>query len=295
MSAVVLGLGSNLGARRALLSAAIALLDGLSGCRVIACSSLYRTPPLGPPQPDYLNAAVRVTWDAGLPDLLAATQQIEAQLARQRAVRWGPRTLDIDILWWSGGEVHDGLLEVPHQGLAGRAFALAPLLDVAPTLRATWGPRLAALGGPPEVARPGWLTPVPTSGGALATPWLSDAGELAALLPALIGCISAPSVRATHTLPLEAPSALDDAALQRWLAQATRAAFLGGFVVTRAAITARDATCVRGVLVGKAGASPRRLEPLVVRIERRDAHEARALVAHSAPDDGADFAESFTM
>lgn len=295
MSAVVLGLGSNLGARRALISAAIALLDGLPGCRVVARSGLYATPPLGPPQPDYLNAAVRVTWDGDLAELLAATQRIEAALARQRTLRWGPRTLDLDLLWWSGGEVRDARLEVPHPGLRARAFALAPLLDVAPDLREIFRPHLAALGGPPPRACPGWLAPIPMPDGALATPWLSDEVELAALLPALIACTSAPPVRATHTLPLEPPRALAGAALHRWLAQATRAAFLGGFAVSRAAITAHDATSVRGVLVGEAGALPRQLAPLVVRVERRDAHEARALVAHGAPDDGADFAESFTM
>ncbi|HEY6876395.1 MAG TPA: 2-amino-4-hydroxy-6-hydroxymethyldihydropteridine diphosphokinase, partial [Polyangiales bacterium] len=147
----VLGLGTNLGARRSILEAAIALL----GDRVVARSALYATPPLGPPQPDYLNAAVRVVWDGELEALLDRTQAIEVGLGRERRVRWGPRTLDIDILYFSAGAFSSPRLCVPHPELTRRAFALAPLLDVAPEL-ATLGSELAHVGGPPTRAQPSW-------------------------------------------------------------------------------------------------------------------------------------------
>src|SRR4051794_26274702 len=95
----VLGLGTNLGARRAILQSAIALLA--PHAPVLARSALYATPPLGPPQPDYLNAAVRVHWDDSPERLLALAHRVETQLGRERRERWGPRTLDVDILHWS--------------------------------------------------------------------------------------------------------------------------------------------------------------------------------------------------
>src|ERR1700712_3870484 len=144
MPEAVLGLGGNLGARRAIFQAAIALLDAQPGCRVLARSKLYETPPLGPPQPDYLNAAVRVSFAGEVEPLLELVQRIERLLGRERRERWGARTLDIDVLHWSAGPVQSASLEVPHRELARRSFALAPLLDVAPELALQWGPTLEA-------------------------------------------------------------------------------------------------------------------------------------------------------
>lgn len=131
---IVVGLGSNLGSRESYLRAAALLLDGRGDVAVAARSRLYHTPPLGPPQPTYLNAALRLETalhpSALLPELLA----IESALGRVRTERWGPRLLDLDILVWSGGAVRTDVLEVPHPGLAERDFAVAPLLDVAPEL-----------------------------------------------------------------------------------------------------------------------------------------------------------------
>lgn len=151
----VIGLGSNLGSREAMLRAAITLL----GLEVVATSRLYRTPaltltPSAAPQPEFLNAAVRVRTELAPLALLGELHRVEAQLGRVRVERWGPRTIDLDFLYWEGGAVDASGLTVPHPGLRDRAFALAPLLDVAPELRASLGPRLAAL-EPADVT--GWM------------------------------------------------------------------------------------------------------------------------------------------
>src|SRR5688572_28851136 len=132
MPRAVLGLGSNLGARRALFDCARTLLAAQPGVRVAAVSRLYHTPPLGPPQPGYLNAAMALDWPGTPRSLLTITQHVEALLRRQRGQPWGPRTLDLDILYWSGGGVHEPGLRVPHPELTRRAFALVPLAEVAP-------------------------------------------------------------------------------------------------------------------------------------------------------------------
>lgn len=143
----VIGLGANLGSRRASLDAAIALLPG-EGARVARVSKLYESEPLGPPQPRYYNAAVRVDSDREAHDLLARLLEIERRLGRTRApaARWRARTLDLDILW-STTHAASAALSIPHARLRERWFALAPLLDVAPELAAEYGPSLAALGG----------------------------------------------------------------------------------------------------------------------------------------------------
>lgn len=135
-TAVVVGLGANLGPRRETLAAAVEALRRLARPGAPFCvSSLYETEPLGPPQPAFLNAAVLLHPQGSPPDLLAfldALQDIEARHGRIRDVRWGPRTLDLDLLWWEGGEVNHPRLRVPHPELGRRAFALLPLLDVVP-------------------------------------------------------------------------------------------------------------------------------------------------------------------
>ena len=97
-----------------------------------AVSSLYETPPVGPPQPMFLNAAVALTTELDPPGLLLALLSIEQRLGRVRRERWGPRTLDLDILWNAGMRWDTPELTVPHPELRRRAFALRPLLDVAP-------------------------------------------------------------------------------------------------------------------------------------------------------------------
>lgn len=128
----VVGLGANLGDRRTTLGRAVAALFAEPGIRGRAVSALYETDPVGPPQPDYLNAAVRLELDGTPEALLDVLQAIEQQSGRTRTDRWGPRTLDLDLLWLDGVEVAAARLVVPHPHLHERRFALAPLLDVAP-------------------------------------------------------------------------------------------------------------------------------------------------------------------
>lgn len=129
----VIGLGSNLGGRRSNLRQAVRALAGLG--TLVAVSPLYETVPLGPPQPDYLNAAVRLSTELSARALLDRLLSIEVALGRERRERWGPRTLDLDVLWIHGVVVREEGLTVPHPELRRRAFALVPLLDVAPEAR----------------------------------------------------------------------------------------------------------------------------------------------------------------
>jgi 2-amino-4-hydroxy-6-hydroxymethyldihydropteridine diphosphokinase len=126
----VIGLGSNLGDRRGTLAKAAAEIRALG--EVTAVSSLYETAPVGPPQPMFLNAAVALSTRLDPPGLLAALLAIERRLGRVRRERWGPRSIDLDILWIAGVVFDAAELKVPHPELRGRAFALCPLLDVAP-------------------------------------------------------------------------------------------------------------------------------------------------------------------
>jgi 2-amino-4-hydroxy-6-hydroxymethyldihydropteridine diphosphokinase len=141
----VVGFGSNLGDRLATMRAALAELARVA--RVEVTSRVYESPALvwcssphpsgvrtqGPPQGDYLNAAALIAWEGEPEALLDALLAIEAKLGRVRREKWGPRTIDLDVLWSEDREVHTPRLTVPHPELAKRAFAVAPLLDVAPT------------------------------------------------------------------------------------------------------------------------------------------------------------------
>jgi dihydroneopterin aldolase/2-amino-4-hydroxy-6-hydroxymethyldihydropteridine diphosphokinase len=129
----VLALGTNLGDRVAVLRAAVAELGQLDDVRVDAVSPAVETAPVGgPEQPDYLNAVVLVTTGLTANALLAASQRIEAGQGRQRSVRWGPRTLDVDVVRYGDLLSDDPMLELPHPRAAQRAFVLAPWLAVDP-------------------------------------------------------------------------------------------------------------------------------------------------------------------
>ena len=95
---------------------------------------MYQTAPVGPPQPDYFNAAIAVESSHSPLHLLQVLLEVEQGLGRVRPdpVRWGPRTIDIDVLWYADGEIRLPGLTVPHPRLHERAFALRPMLDVAP-------------------------------------------------------------------------------------------------------------------------------------------------------------------
>ena len=144
----VIGVGSNLGTPSENLARGLTLLAGQPELAIGALSYVYETEPLGPPQPRYLNAAVRLQSQLDAHTLLDRVLSIERAQGRVRDVRWGPRTLDLDLLW-AEQSVSSARLRVPHPHLHERTFALAPLLDVAPELAAVYGPPLAALGGAP--------------------------------------------------------------------------------------------------------------------------------------------------
>jgi len=126
----VIGFGSNLGERREHLVRAGRAVASLG--RLVATSAIYETKPVGPPQPDFLNAAVRILIERPLPALLEGLLEAERVLGRVRRERWGPRVVDLDILWAVGVRFETEQLVVPHRELRARAFALLPLLDVAP-------------------------------------------------------------------------------------------------------------------------------------------------------------------
>lgn len=129
----VVGLGSNLGDRFSTLKSAVLALGALG--RVLRLSSVYETAPLGPAQPDYLNAAVLLESGLSPRDLLTALLAIEQRHGRQRRERWGARTLDLDLLIGVGLSRTEPGLRLPHPELSRRAFALRPLLDVLPDAR----------------------------------------------------------------------------------------------------------------------------------------------------------------
>ena len=126
----LLALGSNLGDRWGFLRDAVASLPD-----VVAVSNVYETPPVGgPSQGPYLNCVVRLETLLGARALLDEARRRENEAGRERIERWGPRTLDVDVLWVEGEEVDEPDLEVPHPRMFERAFVLVPLFDVAPDL-----------------------------------------------------------------------------------------------------------------------------------------------------------------
>ena len=148
-----LGLGSNVGDRRANLQGAVDQLPA-HGVRVLASSSLYETEPVGevPDQPDFLNACVRIETVLGPEQLLAACKAVEAELGRAPGgVRHGPRLIDVDVLLLGEIEYGSERLSLPHPEVASRRFVLVPLLELDPELSLPGGQRLAdALAALPE-------------------------------------------------------------------------------------------------------------------------------------------------
>jgi 2-amino-4-hydroxy-6-hydroxymethyldihydropteridine diphosphokinase len=128
-----IGLGSNLGEREATLERALTEIDGLPGTRVSLVSSFHETKPVGvEDQPDFVNAVARVETSLEPRDLLDALLAIERGLGRNRAVeqRWGPRTIDLDLLLYGDEAIAEPGLEVPHPRLLERAFVTDPLREV---------------------------------------------------------------------------------------------------------------------------------------------------------------------
>lgn len=144
MTRVYIALGSNLANPLHQVQSALNALAELPQTKLIATSSLYRTPPLGPQdQPDYLNAVVALDTDLSAENLLDHTQKIELEHGRVRKdERWGPRTLDLDILLFGDEIINTERLTVPHYDMKNRQFMLYPLAEIAPELHFPTGESL---------------------------------------------------------------------------------------------------------------------------------------------------------
>lgn len=141
-----IGLGSNLEAPRQQLQAALNALDALPRTRLLRCSSFYRSAAVGPgEQPDYLNAVAEIDSGLSAGELLDALQAIEADQGRERSIRWGARTLDLDILLFGEEVLDTERLQVPHPRMAERNFVLLPLAELEPRLVLPTGESLASL------------------------------------------------------------------------------------------------------------------------------------------------------
>ncbi|MEW5562491.1 2-amino-4-hydroxy-6-hydroxymethyldihydropteridine diphosphokinase [Enterobacter asburiae] len=147
MTRVYIAVGSNLASPLDQVNAAIAALGEIPETKIASVSSFYRTPPLGPQdQPDYLNAAVALDTRLEPEILLDNTQRIEIRQGRVRKEeRWGPRTLDLDIMLFGDAVIHTDRLTVPHYDMHNRGFMLWPLAEIAPDLIFPDGTSLTSL------------------------------------------------------------------------------------------------------------------------------------------------------
>lgn len=133
MTRVYLGLGSNEGDRIGHLRAGISALVRAEGVHVIGVSGAYHSEPLGvTEQPDFLNAVVEVETSKSPHELLHLAQEIEKERGRRRVLRWGPRTLDVDILLFGQDVLDEPDLTIPHPRLTERRFVVEPLFELAP-------------------------------------------------------------------------------------------------------------------------------------------------------------------
>ncbi len=141
-----IGIGSNLEDPKRQVLTAFGELAAVPGSAVRARSSLYRTPPMGPSeQPDYVNAVVELITRLPPHELLVELQRIEQAHGRIRGARWGPRTLDLDLLIFGQEKIDNDTLQVPHPGLAQRAFVIVPLAEIAPHVEIPGLPNAATL------------------------------------------------------------------------------------------------------------------------------------------------------
>src|SRR5215469_15300094 len=119
---IYIGLGSNLGEREQKLNQAVEALGRIDAAGIVRCSSLYESGPLGPPQPRFLNAVVQMECALAPRQLLSILKQIEMDLGRQPSEKWGPRSIDLDILLWGRQVVVEPNLQIPHRELHNRRF-----------------------------------------------------------------------------------------------------------------------------------------------------------------------------
>lgn len=131
----LIGLGSNIGDKAENIRSAIALLTDGGDVHIVATSRLYRTAPWGVTEQDwFVNACIAVATKLSPADLLARCQSVENTMKRVRKERWGPRTIDVDVLVYNGITQDDPTLMLPHPRITERAFVLVPLAEIAPDL-----------------------------------------------------------------------------------------------------------------------------------------------------------------
>ena len=130
MAEVYIALGSNMTGPHDQLDRALKSLSSIPEVQIVAVSDRYQTPAIGPSQPDYINAAAQLMTSLSPESLLDTLQSIEQQQERVRTVRWGPRTLDLDILLYDNIVQDTQRLTIPHPRMAERAFVLLPLADI---------------------------------------------------------------------------------------------------------------------------------------------------------------------
>ncbi|MFV8782372.1 2-amino-4-hydroxy-6-hydroxymethyldihydropteridine diphosphokinase [Microbulbifer sp. SA54] len=153
MTRCFIGLGSNLEDPAGQLRSALSAIKALPRTTLVNCSSFYSSAPIGPgEQPDYVNAVAELDTQLEPLALLDGLQAIEQQHGRERSVRWGARTLDLDILLFGSETIDSPRLTVPHPRMAERNFVLEPLAELAPALELPDGNKLAVLlqGCPPN-------------------------------------------------------------------------------------------------------------------------------------------------
>ena len=147
MTICYIAIGSNLSDPVSQAKVAIEALKTLPKSELLACSSLYSSTPMGPQdQPDYINAVAKVSTELTPLELLDCTQAIELERGRVRKdERWGPRTLDLDIILYGNEVIDSERLVVPHYGMKEREFVLYPIAEIAPNLTLPCGTRLEDL------------------------------------------------------------------------------------------------------------------------------------------------------
>ena len=147
MIEVYIGLGSNLALPEKQIKDACVSLAAIPDSAFITCSSLYQSQPMGPQdQPDYVNAVALIETALSPELLLQQTQLIESQQGRiRKGNRWGPRTLDLDMLLFGQQQIDSEYLTVPHAGMKLREFVLYPLFEIAPDMILPCGEKLADL------------------------------------------------------------------------------------------------------------------------------------------------------
>jgi 2-amino-4-hydroxy-6-hydroxymethyldihydropteridine diphosphokinase len=128
--------GSNLENPRDQVLDALTRLSALHGIHSVMASPLYRSAPMGPQdQPEFVNAVAGFVTELSPRELLDALLEIERGMGRNRGERWGPRIIDLDLIWMVGSSVDEPGLSLPHPGVSSRNFVLYPLADIAPTLK----------------------------------------------------------------------------------------------------------------------------------------------------------------